>query len=144
MALLTFLILAVELFVLSSIAGTATEDGRSKEIGQMSGLLPRENLTTSSVIPFNLDKETARLPLYKSKANSQTGAGSDESQGFAYLISDGHGCEDASARNTALVDALRNGGGLPNVFGDSPTLEDPRHIHVYSPLRKPRGPDRQP
>ena len=53
--------------------------------------------------------------------NGQTGAGNKESQGFVHLIKDGHASEDASAGNTALIDALRNGGDLLNVFGDFPT-----------------------
>jgi hypothetical protein len=66
--------------------------------------------------------------------NGQTGADNEESQGFVHLIKDGHASEDASAANTALIDALRNGGDLLNVFGDFPTLSDPRHAQAYSPL----------
>ena len=33
-----------------------------------------------------------------------------------------------------MIDALRNGGDLLNVFGDFPTLKDPRHADAYSPL----------
>jgi hypothetical protein len=66
--------------------------------------------------------------------NGQTGADNRESQGFVHLIEDGHASEDASADNTALIDALRNGGDLLNVFGDFPTLKDPRHSEAYSPL----------
>ena len=51
-----------------------------------------------------------------------------------HLVKDGHASEDASAGNTALIDALRNGGDLLNVFGDFPTLDDPRHAQAYSPL----------
>ena len=51
-----------------------------------------------------------------------------------HLVNDGHASEDASAGNTALIDALRNGGDLLNVFGDFPTLDDPRHSQAYSPL----------
>ena len=51
-----------------------------------------------------------------------------------HLINDGHPSEDASASNTALLDALRHGGDLLNVFGDFPTLSDPRHAQAYSPL----------
>ena len=40
----------------------------------------------------------------------------------------------ASLENTGLIDALRNGGDLLNVFGDFPTLSDPRHAQAYSPL----------
>jgi hypothetical protein len=50
------------------------------------------------------------------------------------IVKGGHASEDASAGNTALIDALRNGGDLLNVFGDFPTLSDPRHADAYSPL----------
>jgi hypothetical protein len=66
--------------------------------------------------------------------NGQTGADNPNAQGFVNLVKDGHASEDASAGNTALIDALRNGGDLLNVFGDFPTLADPRHADAYSPL----------
>jgi hypothetical protein len=66
--------------------------------------------------------------------NGQTGADNANAQGFVHLVKDGHASEDASADNTALIDALRNGGDLLNVFGDFPTLKDPRHSEAYSPL----------
>jgi hypothetical protein len=66
--------------------------------------------------------------------NGQTGADNKQAQGFVHLVLDGHASEDASAGNTALINALRNGGDLLNVFGDFPTLRDPRHADAYSPL----------
>jgi hypothetical protein len=66
--------------------------------------------------------------------NGQTGADNRQAQGFVHLIKDGHASEDASADNTGLINALRNGGDLLNVFGDFPTLADPRHADAYSPL----------
>jgi len=66
--------------------------------------------------------------------NGQTGAGNKNAQGFVHLVKDGHASEDATAGNPALIDALRNGGDLLNVFGDFPTLSDPRHSQAYSPL----------
>ena len=66
--------------------------------------------------------------------NGQSGADNKEAQGFVHLVKDGHASEDASAANTALIDALRKGGDLLNVFGDFPTLDDPRHAQAYSPL----------
>jgi hypothetical protein len=66
--------------------------------------------------------------------NGQTGNDNPESQGFVHLALDGHIEEDASSDNRELIRALRNGGDLLNVFGDFPTLEDPRHAHAYSPL----------
>jgi hypothetical protein len=66
--------------------------------------------------------------------NGQTGKDNDQAQGFMHLGLDGHIGEDASATNKGLIDALRNGGDLLNVFGDFPTLADPRHAQAYSPL----------
>jgi hypothetical protein len=66
--------------------------------------------------------------------NGQTGVDNQQAQGFVHLARDGHVAEDASADNTAFIDALRNGGDLLNVFGDFPTLADPRHAQAYSPL----------
>jgi hypothetical protein len=66
--------------------------------------------------------------------NGQTGAANPNAQGFVHLVKDGFASSDASAGNTAMIDALRNGGDLLNVFGDFPTLADPRHADAYSPL----------
>jgi hypothetical protein len=66
--------------------------------------------------------------------NGQTGPNNPNAQGFVNLVKDGHASQDASAGNTALINALRNGGDLLNVFGDFPTLSDPRHADAYSPL----------
>src|SRR5438445_590074 len=66
--------------------------------------------------------------------NGQTGANNRNAQGFVNIVEDGHAAEDASTGNTALINALRTGGDLLNVFGDFPTLKDPRHADAYSPL----------
>jgi hypothetical protein len=66
--------------------------------------------------------------------NGQAGAGNPQAQGFVHLVKDGFASSDASAGNTAMIDALRGGGDLLNVFGDFPTLTDPRHADAYSPL----------
>src|SRR5256712_2646949 len=66
--------------------------------------------------------------------NGQTGANNRQSQRFQHIVLDGHAADDASSGNTALINALRNGGDLLNVFGDFPTLKDPRHADAYSPL----------
>ena len=66
--------------------------------------------------------------------NGQTGARNPQAQGFQHLVLDGHASQDASAGNTAMINALRHGGDLLNVFGDFPTLLDPRHADAYSPL----------
>ena len=66
--------------------------------------------------------------------NGQTGGNNPQAQGFQHLVLDGQASQDASLDNTGLIDALRNGGDLLNVFGDFPTLADPRHADAYSPL----------
>jgi hypothetical protein len=66
--------------------------------------------------------------------NGQTGADNPNAQGFIHLVKDGMISEDASLGNTELINALRQGGDLLNVFGDFPTLTDPRHSQAYSPL----------
>jgi hypothetical protein len=66
--------------------------------------------------------------------NGQSSRGNRQAQGFVHLVKDGHAAEDASADNTPLIDALRHGGDLLNVFGDFPTLRDPRHAQAYSPV----------
>jgi hypothetical protein len=66
--------------------------------------------------------------------NGQTGANNPQAQGFQHLAKDGMVGKDASLSDTAFINALRNGGDLLNVFGDFPTLTDPRHADAYSPL----------
>jgi hypothetical protein len=66
--------------------------------------------------------------------NGQTGANNSQAQGFQHLVKDGMASQDASLSDTAFINALRYGGDLLNVFGDFPTLSDPRHADAYSPL----------
>ena len=66
--------------------------------------------------------------------NGQTGADNRQAQGFQHLALDGMVGKDASLGDTAFINALRFGGDLLNVFGDFPTLADPRHADAYSPL----------
>ena len=66
--------------------------------------------------------------------NGQTGVNNPQAQGFQHLAKDGMVGENASLSNTAFINALRYGGDLLNVFGDFPTLTDPRHADAYSPL----------
>jgi hypothetical protein len=90
--------------------------------------------------PFNGGDDflgSARERLF-AFVNGQTGADNPQAQGFAHVIKDGHASEDASASNTALINALRYGGDILNVFGDFPTLTDPRHADAYSPLWDPQ------
>src|SRR4029077_5129707 len=53
-------------------AETATQTGANGDLGQRSGLLPRENLVIESALQVDLTRETVRLPLYKGTANGHT------------------------------------------------------------------------
>lgn len=66
--------------------------------------------------------------------NGQSGRDNKQAQGFEHIGKDGLIGRDASAHDILLIQALRNGGDLLNVFGDFPTLSDPRHANAYSPL----------
>jgi len=66
--------------------------------------------------------------------NGQTGVNNPQAQGFAHLALNGSVSENASQSNTKFINSLRYGGDLLNVFGDFPTLTDPRHADAYSPL----------
>ena len=66
--------------------------------------------------------------------NGGTGADNPNAQGFQHLALDGFVGDDASAANLPMINALRHGGDLLNVFGDFPTLNTPRHADAYSPL----------
>ena len=55
-----------------ALASGGGSDKPSKDLGQSTGLLPRDHLTLESAINVNLDKETVRLPLYRGEANGET------------------------------------------------------------------------
>ena len=59
------LVLAAAAAVMGSqaLAGSKDTPGAAKGLGQLSGLLPRDHLTTESAIQVDLSKETVRLPL---------------------------------------------------------------------------------
>ena len=66
--------------------------------------------------------------------NGQTGVSNPNAQGFQHLGLDGSVSQNAVQTNTKFINGLRYGGDLLNVFGDFPTLTDPRHADAYSPL----------
>ena len=66
--------------------------------------------------------------------NGQTGVNNPNAQGFQHFAKDSPISEDANQNNTAFINAMRYGGDILNVFGDFPTLTDPRHADAYSPL----------
>jgi hypothetical protein len=75
--------------------------------------------------------DSARAALF-SFANGQTGRPSPPAQGLNHLILDGRAVDDASLGNTALLDALRNGGDARNVLDVFPTMISPFR-EEYSP-----------
>ena len=56
----------------ASAADTRPVPASADGLGQLTGDLPRENLTLSSAINVDLDKETVRLPLYEGRSGGQT------------------------------------------------------------------------
>ena len=54
------------------VEAKAERTAKAKDLGQMSGLLPRDHLTVESAIQVDLSKETVRLPLYQGRANGET------------------------------------------------------------------------
>src|SRR5947209_11410131 len=115
-----------------SIVYLSTDAGQS-----LSAVLERSTYVPAlNDAPFNGGDDflgSARERLF-GFINGQTGAHNPQAQGFVHLAEDGHASEDASAANIPLINALRHGGDLLNVFGDFPTLADPRHARAYSPL----------
>jgi hypothetical protein len=66
--------------------------------------------------------------------NGQSGVNNPNAQGFQHFAKDSPISENAVQTNTAFINAMRYGGDILNVFGDFPTLTDPRHADAYSPL----------
>ena len=48
----------------ANTAGADSRTASSRGLGQLTGLLPQNKLTTESAIQVDLSKETVRLPLY--------------------------------------------------------------------------------
>src|SRR3989441_12931233 len=56
----------------AATASIPANTGSASGLGQLSGLLPRENLVLESALQVDLTRETVRLPLYKGTANGHT------------------------------------------------------------------------
>jgi hypothetical protein len=98
-----------------AVAHTATSPGCAASVTRSA-----RSEAALSAQPYVRRPRSARERLF-GFINGQSGASNAQSQGFVHLIRDGHASEDASAGNTRLIDALRKGGDLLNVFGDFPT-----------------------
>lgn len=75
--------------------------------------------------------DSARAALF-SFTNGRMRTSSPPAQGLNHLIIDGRNAEDASLANTALLEALRNGGDARNVIDVFPTMVEPFRSE-YSP-----------
>jgi ferric-dicitrate binding protein FerR (iron transport regulator) len=70
-------------------AGAGATSAKPGGLGQSSGLLPRDHLTTESAIQVNLSKETVRLPLYPGTAYAGTPhAGTPHAEKVWYVLLD--------------------------------------------------------
>src|SRR6201993_5413992 len=72
LAVLTLALTAFAAVMVSEAFAGGKGAGSAKGLGQLSGLLPRDHLTTESAIQVDLSKETVRLPLYKGIAYKGT------------------------------------------------------------------------
>src|SRR6266568_1286243 len=72
-ALIAVLLVATLVALVPGIIGHKVKSASANVggLGQLSGLLPRNHLTTESAIQVDLDKETVRLPLYPGEAHGQ-------------------------------------------------------------------------
>src|SRR2546429_5218799 len=73
-ALIAVLLVATLVALVPGIIGHKVKSASANVggLGQLSGLLPRNPLTTESAIQADLDKETVRMPLYKGEAYGKT------------------------------------------------------------------------
>lgn len=93
-------------------------------------------IPSMGAIPFRNSrtvKEGARSSIF-AFVNGQTGSNSPPAQGLNHVILDGHGSEDASLQNAALLESLRVGGDAHNVLDSFTTLNDPNLAALYTPL----------
>jgi hypothetical protein len=89
-----------------------------------------------ALIPFagaSDDPKGTRAAIF-TFANGKLGPTSPPAQGLAHVIIDGHNAEDANLGNTALINALVQGGDSHNVLDFFPTLSDPKLEQLYSPI----------
>src|SRR5207248_3944666 len=77
--------------------------------------------------------DQARATIFTVR-NGATGEHSPPAQGLMHVIIDALNAQEANLQNTALLEALREGGDAHNVFSFFPTLRDPMFAQDYSPL----------
>ncbi len=90
------------------------------------------NLALSSFPNGSTRQDSARAEIF-TFVNGPVGQESPPAQGIRHLIRDGLSAQELNLENTDLLEALRNGGDLENVFEVFPTLEDPALAEAYTP-----------
>ena len=91
------------------------------------------NLALSSFPNGSTRQDSARAEIF-TFANGPVGLESPPAQGIPHLIRDGLNAQELNLENTEVLEALRNGGDLENVFEVFPTLQDPTLAQAYTPL----------
>ncbi len=91
------------------------------------------NLALSSFPNGSIRQDSARAEIF-TFVNGPVGLESPPAQGITHLIRDGLNDQELNLENTELLEALRNGGDLENVFEVFPTLLDPALAQAYTPL----------
>jgi len=91
------------------------------------------NLALSSFPNGSTRQDSARAEIF-TFVNGPVGQESPPAQGIRHVIRDGLNAQELSLKNTDLLEALRNGGDLENVFEVFPTLLDPTLAQAYTPL----------
>ncbi len=91
------------------------------------------NLALSPFANGSTRQDSARAEIF-TFVNGPVGQESPPAQGIRHLIRDGLNAQELNLENTDLLEALRNGGDLENVFEIFPTLEDPALAQAYTPL----------
>ena len=91
------------------------------------------NLAQSPFPNGSTREDSARAEIF-TFVNGPVGLESPPAQGITHLIRDGLNAQELNLENTQLLEALRNGGDLENVFEVFPTLQDPTLAQAYTPL----------
>ena len=104
--------------------------GASTGLGQLDGLLPRDQLTLESAIQVNLSNETARLPLYPGIAYK----GTPQEEKVWYVLMDSSDAGAAHDLGVNYAPKLANIGISDPAAVQTVTLENP------TPQANPFGP----
>ena len=111
-------------------AGAGATTAKPGGLGQSSGLLPRDHLTTESAIQVNLSKETVRLPLYPGVAY----AGTPHAEKVWYVLL------DASDPGLAHDLGVNYAPKLANIAIGDPAAVQTVTLTGPSPSQNPFGP----